>query len=99
MLLLSASPSLNGFVVKQQLLHFFTTNTWIVLVAFLLEIGLLINALYKKKKQANDENDITNMFTEDGQKNEHLSHREYDITTKVFISIILGFAYIALKSI
>lgn len=97
-MLLSTSPSVNGYIMKSNLIDFFTDNTWIVLIACILDILLIIRTLIRRKTQEADENDITNMFTDAGKKNEHLEHKEYNITTKLFLAVVLGFAYIALKT-
>lgn len=53
-------------------------HAWIITVLMLVFIASGIYRCYKTKKQDSDEKDIKNMFNEDGTKNQHYEHKDYD---------------------
>lgn len=57
---------------------FLQTHAWIVTVLMLIIIASGVYRCYKTKKQDSDEKDIKNMFNEDGTKNQHYAHKDYD---------------------
>ena len=57
---------------------FLSTHAWIVDVLMLVFVVSGVYRCYKTKKQDSDEKDIKNMFNEDGTKNQHYAHKDYD---------------------
>lgn len=80
--------SVNISLLMHEVASFLIQNNWIFLgLSILLCVDVLF-IVHKKNKQSNRENDITSMFNEDGSRNEHLEHRDYNLTTPLFFLFI-----------
>lgn len=98
-MLLDTTLPVTNLIIENHVITFLQQYSWVVLVVLIIDLISVGKTVLKKKRQKDEETDITNLFMDDGSKNEHLEHKEYDITTRLFIAFILVFVFIVLKTL
>lgn len=70
--------------------------SWILTVLMVLFVAAGIYRCIKASKQDSDEKDIKNMFNEDGTKNQHYTHKDFDPIPCFVIAILFFFVRLLL---
>lgn len=79
-------------------LNFLQINDWILLILFFIVTIIIISKIINHRKQFLNENDITNMFDDNGKRSFFREHRQYDIITPIFFDIIIFLIWLFIKN-
>ena len=86
--------SVNFSLLMHEVASFLIHHNWLFFVLSIIFCIDVVCTMHNKNKQSNRENDITSMFNEDGSKNEHLEHQDYNLTTPLFFLFISVVIYV-----
>lgn len=59
---------------------------------------VILTKIVKRREQYKTENDITQLFNEDGERTFFRNHRHYDIITPLFVVIFIILLWIVIKN-
>lgn len=90
--------ALNNEIFLLKCLSFLKENQYIFPILIITFAIVILIKIAKRRKQYKTENDITQMFNEDGERTFFRNHKHYDIITPLFVEIFIILLWIVLNA-